>query len=362
MYYNNKRFSDVHIEPTNACNFSCWMCPREIMTRNSGFMDLEKFKALTLDLNSTNLLKHLHFGGFGEPTLHPSFIDMVRYVKDQTNLMVSLTTNGSKFTQRQFIKDLIDTRIDKIIISIRHTVSEKMACSMPSTLKDEDFIDGIIKLIQLNLELDSPVEIDLAFLKETFYSKHILGIKKEEYLDNNYIDNILQKISNLVKYKIPTFKQLTGNFSSNFSRIHVLHPVKGLKIRFDGLGAWTTAVKKHEESKSCNLASYGNCLGMDTHFSIYWNGDVSTCCADFDVKNVLGNAFESNNILSVLSNEKAQHFVNNLRNNRMPSKTCQMCRGGSTHREKWVNVLGTILTKKKNYKIWNDVLHEQLKN
>jgi len=338
------------------------MCPREIMTRNSGFMDLEKFKALTLDLNSTNLLKHLHFGGFGEPTLHPSFIDMVRYVKDQTNLMVSLTTNGSKFTQRQFIKDLIDTRIDKIIISIRHTVSEKMACSMPSTLKDEDFIDGIIKLIQLNLELDSPVEIDLAFLKETFYSKHILGIKKEEYLDNNYIDNILQKISNLVKYKIPTFKQLTGNFSSNFSRIHVLHPVKGLKIRFDGLGAWTTAVKKHEESKSCNLASYGNCLGMDTHFSIYWNGDVSTCCADFDVKNVLGNAFESNNILSVLSNEKAQHFVNNLRNNRMPSKTCQMCRGGSTHREKWVNVLGTILTKKKNYKIWNDVLHEQLKN
>jgi hypothetical protein len=39
-----------------------------------------------------------------------------------------------------------------------------------------------------------------------------------------------------------------------------------------------------------------------------------------------------------------------------------MCRGGSTHREKWVNVLGTILTRKKNYKIWNDVLHEQLKN
>ncbi|GJQ59915.1 MAG: hypothetical protein SCALA701_27160 [Candidatus Scalindua sp.] len=332
------------------------------MTRNIGFMDLEKFKKLTLDLHSTNLLNHLHLGGFGEPTLHPSFLEMVRYVKDYTDFLVSVTTNASQFTQDHSIKDIIGSKIDKIIISIRHSVPEKIACSMPSTLKDEDFIDGILNLIELNYELGSPVEIDLAFLKETFYSKHILGIKKEEYLDDHYIDRILKRISGLIKYKIPTFKQLTKSFSSNFSRIHVLHPVKGLKIRFDGLGAWTTAVQKYRDSKSCNYASYGNCLGMDTHFSIYWNGDVSTCCADFDVKNVLGNVFEENDILSILSNEKTLNFVNNLRNNRMPSETCQICRGGSTHREKWVNVLGTILTRKKNYKIWNNALHEELKN
>ena len=79
-------------------------------------MNLEKFKELALDIHSTKLLKHLHFGGFGEPTLHPSFLEMVRHVKDNTDLLVSLTTNASKFTQDQFIKDIIDSKIDKIII------------------------------------------------------------------------------------------------------------------------------------------------------------------------------------------------------------------------------------------------------
>lgn len=361
MYYNSEKFSDVHIEPTNACNFNCWMCPREIMTRNTGFMDLEKFKKLTLDLHSTHLLKHLHFGGFGEPTLHPSFLEMIRHVKGNTDLLVSLTTNGSKFTQGDFRMAIIESGIDKIIISIRHTSSEKIASSMSSTVNDMELIDGVLNLIELNRELESPVEIDLAFLKETFYSKHILGIKRKEYLDSRYINQILDRLSELVKYRIPTFKQLTNNFSSHLSRIHVINPVKGLKIRFDGLGAWTTAVQKYRGSKSCNSSSFGNCLGMDTHFSIYWNGDVSTCCADFDVKNVLGNAFKGSSILSILSSDKTVCFVNNLRKNRLPTKTCQICRGGSTHREKWVNVLGTIVTKRKNYKIWNNALHEELK-
>ena len=81
---------------------------------------------------------------------------------------------------------------------------------------------------------------------------------------------------------------------------------------------------------------------MRTHFAIFWNGDVSVCCADFDVKNSIGNIFEENDIIKILAGEKAVSYAEQLWANRMPTETCRICRGGTSLKEKWANILGTF--------------------
>ncbi len=83
-------------------------------------------------------------------------------------------------------------------------------------------------------------------------------------------------------------------------------------------------------------------MGLLTHFAIYWNGGVSTCCADFDAKNILGNIFEEKDIIKILSNKKTVAFAENLRKKILPTETCQICRGGKSLKEKWANILGTL--------------------
>ena len=77
--------------------------------------------------------------------------------------------------------------------------------------------------------------------------------------------------------------------------------------------------------------------------TIYWNGDVSTCCADYNVTNKLGNIFKEKDIEKILSNTKSLFFSTRLRKKRMPNKTCQICRGGKTRKEKWANMVGSLL-------------------
>jgi hypothetical protein len=58
---------------------------------------------------------------------------------------------------------------------------------------------------------------------------------------------------------------------------------------------------------------------------------------------MLGNIFKEKDIIKILSSKKALWFAKNLRNKRLPSLTCQVCRGGMSLKEKWANILGSML-------------------
>ena len=60
---------EVHIENTNACDAHCIMCPREKMTRKTGFMDYDLFCKIIDQIVSTWGIDSIHLHGFGEPLL-----------------------------------------------------------------------------------------------------------------------------------------------------------------------------------------------------------------------------------------------------------------------------------------------------
>ena len=241
-WYRNGRLTDVHVEPTNACNFNCWMCPREVMTRPVGFMDLDQFKSMTDQLAKLDFIRHYHFGGFGEPTMHPQFLTMARYAAENKDFIVSVTTNASRFSENGFVDELLETGIDKIILSHRHTVDEKIKQSLPGWLQYEKYEQGLIKMVQRKFETNAAAEIDIAFLKPSVYGRFVLGMKGRDYVDVERLDDFMAKLSTALGRKLPSFSSLTGK-AGILSRINVIRALPGLQLRFDSLGAWTTSVE-----------------------------------------------------------------------------------------------------------------------
>ncbi len=162
---------------------------------------------------------------------------------------------------------------------------------------------------------------------------------KREYINNEVINKLLIGISKIIKKKVPSYENMTRPFSVKASNLSVINIDDGLTIELDSLSHVTSFEDKCKNQKKCLLAKYGSCLGLLNHFGIWWGGEVSPCCADFDAKNVLGNIFEEKDITKILSNKKSTHYSNSLRRNIMPSRPCQMCRGGMTHLEKWGNFM-----------------------
>jgi MoaA/NifB/PqqE/SkfB family radical SAM enzyme len=81
------------VEFTNQCNFACGYCPRSIMSRSVGHMDLGFFRELVPQLEDGGC-SVLKIGGLGEPVLHEAFAEMMEALRG-SKMKVMLYTNGT---------------------------------------------------------------------------------------------------------------------------------------------------------------------------------------------------------------------------------------------------------------------------
>ncbi len=102
----------VYVELTNECNSSCKMCFRNNWDEEEGMMDIQLFKKLLNDLRYFSI-KEIFFGGIGEATLNPNFIEMLKIAKKYYS--VSLSTNGILIPD--IAEDIVGV-LDKIYVSL----------------------------------------------------------------------------------------------------------------------------------------------------------------------------------------------------------------------------------------------------
>lgn len=116
---------NLDCEITNACNLRCPFCVREEMKDPTGFMTMETYFNIMEEIGghiSGGKVIPAKVGAIklnwrGEPTLHPDLVDMVGIAKASLIPEVAINTNGTKLTP-SLSKNLIEARIDRIIISI----------------------------------------------------------------------------------------------------------------------------------------------------------------------------------------------------------------------------------------------------
>ncbi|MCC5912264.1 MAG: tungsten cofactor oxidoreductase radical SAM maturase [Clostridiaceae bacterium] len=106
----------IYIEVTTKCNFNCITCIRSSWQDCLLHMEWETFENILENLKELPKLESVHFGGFGEPMMHPKIFDMLKAVKG-LGLKVEMITNGS-YLQKENIQQLIDLELDILFTSL----------------------------------------------------------------------------------------------------------------------------------------------------------------------------------------------------------------------------------------------------
>lgn len=96
------------------CNYSCSYCANFLHDSFSPHIPLEDMKKF-VDILYKNHNKNIIWSlTGGEPTLHPQFIELCKYIKQKKSKHISLTTNGSRTLE--YFKELFQY-IDNITVS-----------------------------------------------------------------------------------------------------------------------------------------------------------------------------------------------------------------------------------------------------
>ncbi len=181
---------NIDLEISAKCNLKCPMCFLQTDDFNKNrnrqsFMEEKLFKKV-VDEMSDNNIPALRIFFRGEPTLHPKFLEFIKYAKEEKNIKeISMTTNGALLTN-----DLIEKMIpylDWITISIDglKDVYEKIR----KPIKFDKIVDVVrnIKKIKEKLNRKRPVIVVQSV-------SHAIEENAEEYY------NIFSPYCDLVTY------------------------------------------------------------------------------------------------------------------------------------------------------------------
>ena len=156
LFYRYYRYhlplpSAILIENTNCCNAQCVMCPREMLTRQRGFMDIGLFEKIIREVSSVRRTPVVHLHGFGEPMLDESLPERIMLAKTCGIKHTYLVTNASLLFPETSRK-IINAGLDTMKISCYGTDEE----SYQATMRRLDFkvaLHNIREFVKLRKEL-----------------------------------------------------------------------------------------------------------------------------------------------------------------------------------------------------------------
>lgn len=107
----------IYVEATGHCNLHCAMCPRPSWAADSGHMTAACYERLLEGLPAAAPDGiTLAFGGFGEPTVHPLFLDMVERGR-HARCRVELITNGTTMSV-ELARRMSELGVAQVTVSI----------------------------------------------------------------------------------------------------------------------------------------------------------------------------------------------------------------------------------------------------
>lgn len=112
----------LYIEITGRCNLKCRMCLLNTLESPLGLMPLDTFRNLIEQLKVLPNMPMLHFAGYGEPTSHPDFLEMLRIAKE-AGAQVGITTNGTLLTE-ELSTAIVKLGLDRLVVSIDGTQAD----------------------------------------------------------------------------------------------------------------------------------------------------------------------------------------------------------------------------------------------
>jgi radical SAM protein with 4Fe4S-binding SPASM domain len=282
----------IYIDPTNLCNFKCKFCPTgdnsllKQVGRKHSSLSFEAFKKIIDDIALFDEpLKLLSMYKDGEPLLNKDFPKMVKYAKEKKIAQRIWTkTNGSLFNPT-LNKELIESGIDMIHISIEATSKEGYLDIAKVDIDYDEFRQNIQNLYDNRKDCKIYIKIIDCNLSE--------DDKKKFYKDFENMSDFIS-VEKLMGWSYSDIKDFTLGIQSE---------------TYDGL--------PFTPKEICAYPFYV--------LAVNANGSVSTCGNDWAYKTSVGNIHEES-IIDIWNGEK----LYNLRKmfltfNRKENEACANC-------------------------------------
>ena len=245
---------EVRYEVTDHCNASCIMCPRDEHEhgRAHGIMDQDKYEKSIDEVVSLGA-KNIVLTGFGEPMLDKKLELKISYAKKQ-GLFTYIISNGSVLNSKRAEK-ILKAGLDEIRISFYGMGADTYNTVMQG-LDFETTKNGLLKFIKLRDEKNFKTKIQISYLT-------LPENEKDERAFREFWEPLVDAIE--------------------IWRPHNFGDGRDYRDRI-------------EIKTTCGRPESGP-------LQIQWDGEVISCCYDYNNKIVLGNAFEQP-VLEILNEKK----------------------------------------------------------
>jgi len=336
------RFKIIYLELTNACNFTCDYCPIDRQTRKKVIMSTE-FACNVLDQIAENNLSNLvTFHLMGEPFLHKSLCQLVGYAESR-GLMVRLLTNGSlletKRNQALFENDL--TRLEVGFRTPNDTAFNLRLRGGSLTL--EEYVRRTEELIEDKIRMRARTELCI----KLFIRSHAAEIKlAESYEHLTSEEDNLAMARQLQAHTLKMAKRYhlqTEEWEDVPIRIvNGEYPIfPGIYINFSRIQDFWVREQRGYQGRYYPALIGGCSAGFRDDFGILASGEVTTCCVDYDGKNIIGD-LRTRSLMEILESAEAKRIERSLKWFIPPTPFCRECLGGCTLASSAIKQLATV--------------------
>jgi len=289
----------LSIEPTTACNLGCPECPSGLkqFTRPTGKLNLDLHRNMLEQVG-----KHVFYINYyfqGEPFLHPQFLEIIRDAKKHK--IYTATSTNAHFIDRKKADEIIDSGLDRLIISI----------------------DGLTQETYENYRVHGEL------LKVIEASKHLIAAKKEKKSTTPHL--IFQFLA--VKpneHEIPAVFSLGNELGIDEVRIKTaqLYDYKNGNPLMPSNEEYSRYRLQSDGTYALKYKTGNHCWRMWSGSVLTWDGKVVPCCFDKDAQHVLG-SLETSDFNSIWKSPTYRGFRQAVLTGRNEIDICKNCSEGA---------------------------------
>lgn len=260
----------IDVELTNTCNFRCCFCPTgtNSMTRMKGFMSDDVIDALVDNIKKF-AIPGVRFIRWGEPTLHPKYIEVIEKVHS-AGALTHINTNGFTLDEKA-ISQLLAVPLDSIKFSFQGADEGTY-----NEMREGGDYNRLLKIVRLMHSLRGNSALPYIQISTT-----LTGETAEQ------IEQFKADIGEYCDY-----------YNVGYTKLNHLN-VDNMKISDEE----KAKIRRLQENETNNHVYQKVCFEAFDKLSINWNGDVTLCCTDYDNFMIIGNILDMD--LKQLFNSKA---------------------------------------------------------
>ncbi len=291
----------VVIEPINICNLKCLTCPTGAgkLKRPPRKMELEEFKKIIDEI--AGYTKKVALFNYGEPFLNPHIIEMIKYAVKR-GIFIKLSTNGEFFSSPDFCRQVIESGVQYLIISLDGADQETISQFRPNS-NFENIVKGCKNIVKAKKQFGKPnqkIELQFIVMKHNEHQKEAM----RKFAKGLGVDIFKEKSVGL-DVNDPEFQYLAQRYIPHCSLLKRYEREEGGKFKLKG-----------EVPNFCSLVYSSALINAD--------GSVVPCCYDYNGKYVMGNVFEQS-LRSIWRGKEYQNFRRSILRDRGQMDICNSC-------------------------------------